>query len=351
MTRWREAGDRGLTVVGSTVPARLVAAVAAAAHGPEVTLVAQDVRAASRQVTVVDGDSTTRATLTESPILETSEGICVFMGAARDWGPFVEQHAERLHGGHLVAVGCGVGAAAYGLRVLDTALGLGHDTALAEVQSFPHVGSIEGGRHEILAAKQNMSVGCPIGDAADAAAAMSRWLPGARAEDYLTVTFADVNPLIHPVVCIANARLIDEGSAFGFYTVGLTPRVAGLIGAADTEKRALLAAAGVSYRSILDTLGGFYRDQGFLDSSIGAALTAFPAFASATGPNAFDHRYLVDDVVFGLEPLVHLGRAVGVATPVMAGVCALARVLAGSELSSDQRWEATLPWIESLRRI
>jgi opine dehydrogenase len=58
----------------------------------------------------------------------------------------------------------------------------------------------------------------------------------------------------------------------------------------------------------------------------------------ATGtPKNFEHKYVSEDVPVGLIPMREIGRAVGVATPALDAVIAVASIMAGTDFASSAR--------------
>jgi opine dehydrogenase len=58
----------------------------------------------------------------------------------------------------------------------------------------------------------------------------------------------------------------------------------------------------------------------------------------ATGtPKSFAHKYVSEDVPAGLIPMSAIGKAVGVPTPSIDAVIAIAQIMAGTDFSADAR--------------
>ncbi len=75
--------------------------------------------------------------------------------------------------------------------------------------------------------------------------------------------------------------------------------------------------------------------MGYTTAAAREAGTAYEAFHRSepdrwiAAPPSLAHRYLDEDVPFGLVPLAHLGRLAGVPTPTMDALIALASAVKG----------------------
>jgi len=60
----------------------------------------------------------------------------------------------------------------------------------------------------------------------------------------------------------------------------------------------------------------YYGDTDGNHRSIDRLLMNNPALADAWGPTTLKHRYVSEDIAYGLAPLEHLAHQLGVATPI-----------------------------------
>jgi len=163
-------------------------------------------------------------------------------------------------------------------------------------------------------------------------------LPGqfAKAETVLEVDLANINALMHPPGMLCNAGWIEatEG-AFGFYADGSRHAVSAVIDAIDQERLALaerLGVRAVSFPKLLYSLG-FSSDP--------RAARAYEALQTSAlihpirSPPTLDHRYVHEDVGWGLVPWLHLATAAGCPTPTIAALVQLASVINGVDYATE----------------
>jgi len=134
------------------------------------------------------------------------------------------------------------------------------------------------------------------------------------------------NPISHTAGVILNAGWIEHtGGKFSFHLDGQTPAVEKVAKAMDEEKMAIAAALGLrkvtteewsqsmyaKYRN--KTSGRIYQDKyykGVYDA-----------------PPNLKHRYLTEDVVYGLVPMASMADAASVRTPAFNSIITLASIV------------------------
>ena len=85
-------------------------------------------------------------------------------------------------------------------------------------------------------------------------------------------------------------------------------------------------------RSAEDWFATFYGDQGYEGRDLFDGLATFPPLEGSLGPATVEHRYLVDDVRYGIAVYEALGSALDVATPVISAVVTTLCAATGSDL-------------------
>jgi opine dehydrogenase len=154
-----------------------------------------------------------------------------------------------------------------------------------------------------------------------------RFIP---AETVLEVDLLNMNAVLHPPLMIGNAGWIEAtGGGFHIYQEGAGPALSRLIEAIDAERLALADRLGVPTVVFVDSLrdAGYTTAEAAATGSVHRALQAGRTIASVAAPPTLDHRYLHEDVGWGLVPWLHLARHCGGAAPVMEAVTAVAGVL------------------------
>jgi opine dehydrogenase len=159
------------------------------------------------------------------------------------------------------------------------------------------------------------------------------WPAVEKAESVFQTTLQNGNPVIHPAVTLLNAGLLERtGGDFLFYEEGVTESVGRVIEAVDNERLALAAALGVPVLSE-PAIG---MKQGYmLEHNYSTGYSTAPGFLGIKAQSQLDHRYLTEDVGYGLVFLTDLAARLGVPTPVMEAVVTIASVVLARDFRAE----------------
>ena len=132
------------------------------------------------------------------------------------------------------------------------------------------------------------------------------------AANVLETSLNNSNPTSHGPLALFNITRMENGEDFLLFGTGVTPRVARFMEKIDRERVAVVRACGVSAPTELEMLNSFWPEP---QESLYNVLHNTPAYSVTKGPRTLDHRYLTEDLPYGLVPYVRLGRKLGVETP------------------------------------
>jgi opine dehydrogenase len=154
------------------------------------------------------------------------------------------------------------------------------------------------------------------------------------AKNVLQTSLQNANPIIHPAVTLSNAARIEmTGGHFLFYEEGVSDSVGRLIEALDKERIAIGDALGIS---VLPDPEMGMRQGYMLEANYGSGYRKAPGFLGIGAQPQLDHRYLNEDVGYGLVFMSKLGQQIGVATPGIDAVINVASIV----MARDYRGEA-----------
>jgi opine dehydrogenase len=166
----------------------------------------------------------------------------------------------------------------------------------------------------------------------DCLAQIDALFPGrfSPAETVLEVDLLNMNAVMHPPLMVGNAGWIEStGGDFRIYREGSPPALSRLMEALDAERIALAGRLGVPTVTFVDYLrdAGYTTAEAAATNSVYRALQAGEAIGTVAAPATLDHRYLHEDVGWGLVPWLHLAGRCGMAVPIMDAVTAIAGAL------------------------
>ena len=157
-----------------------------------------------------------------------------------------------------------------------------------------------------------------------------------QATSVLETGLGNLNAIFHPPGMIMNAGWLER-TGFLFYREGFTPAVSRVTAAVDAERMAVAKALGVPAVSFLDMFyeAGLTTKAARESGDIARACEESAPNRTIAAPPRLDHRYIHEDVGYGLVPMAALGRLAGVATPTMDALVQLASAALGIDYARD----------------
>lgn len=208
---------------------------------------------------------------------------------------------------------------------------------LCDTATLPYICRMDGpARVRILAASKYLPFAAfPARDTARLHAVAAQVYPTVTPVGTLLATvFPYGNAVHHPPATLCNAGRIEAtGGDYCHYHEGITPAVGRLIDLLDLERRAVGEALGVGVMPFVEQ----FRRMGYTTDVARASGLAYEAFHQSEpdrwikAPASLDHRFLNEDIPYGLVPLSELGRLGGVPTPTTDHLIHLASVATGRD--------------------
>ena len=139
----------------------------------------------------------------------------------------------------------------------------------------------------------------------------------------LETGLTNINAVFHSPGMLMNAGWIeDTGGDFLFYQEGITPAVGRVTADLDRERLAVAAALGVPSASFLENFyqAGLTTKDAADSGDISRACVESEPNKSIKSPPSLDHRYVHEDVGYGLVPFAAFGDLAGVETPTIDAI-------------------------------
>ncbi|MEX0804409.1 MAG: NAD/NADP octopine/nopaline dehydrogenase family protein [Candidatus Binatia bacterium] len=152
------------------------------------------------------------------------------------------------------------------------------------------------------------------------------------APNVLETGFSNINAIMHPAGILGNAGWIEKtGGDFLYYREGITPAIAAWIEAVDRERLEIASRLGLEPLRFVDIFhqAGLTSEEARASGSIFRAINESEPNCKIKSPGTLDHRYIHEDVGYGLVPMAQIGRLLEVDTPVMDSLITLASVANG----------------------
>jgi opine dehydrogenase len=232
------------------------------------------------------------------------------------------------------------GGSLHFLNLLRT-LGCRADVQLCETVTLTYICRMpEPGKVEVYRRTTNLRCAAfPAKYTADLVNEIQAVFPNiVAAENVLETGFSNINAIMHPAGMLGNAGWIEKtGGDFLWYREGVTPAIGAWIDAVDGERMAIVNSLGLKPLRFVDI---FYQ-AGLTTAAARDSGSAYQAIHESEpnmtikSPPSLDHRYIREDIGYGLVPMAEIGTLMGVRAPVMDALITLASKALGTEFRAE----------------
>jgi opine dehydrogenase len=150
-------------------------------------------------------------------------------------------------------------------------------------------------------------------------------------EDALSAALMNAGPIIHPPLILMNAGPLEHYDRWDIHKEGTQPAIRSVTDALDGERIGIREALG--YAPYHYPLRDHYTTDKWMYGDAHDRLTESGDWREHIDLRA--HRYMREDVAYGLAFLVSVARWTGVAAPVASGLLAIAAAALGEDLYAD----------------
>lgn len=141
------------------------------------------------------------------------------------------------------------------------------------------------------------------------------------APSVLYTSLNNSNPISHGPLALFNLTRMENGEDFLLFGTGATPRVTRFMEKIDQERVNVVRACGIDAPTQLDMLNAAWPQK---QKSLYDVFHNTAAYSVTKGPTTLEHRYLSEDLPYGLVPYIHLGQKLGIETPCL---CTLVQII------------------------
>jgi len=160
-----------------------------------------------------------------------------------------------------------------------------------------------------------------------------------RADSVLATALSNVNPVAHAAEALPNLTRMERGETWYLFEC-LTPAAARLAETIDRERLRIAQAFGLTVRSLATHYHWSYHVPLGTLAEMAAAIHARDR--APAGPKSVEHRYILEDVPYGLVFYERLAAIAGTTAPVISAATTLACAAYGRDFRAENRILADL---------
>ena len=159
------------------------------------------------------------------------------------------------------------------------------------------------------------------------------------APSVLTTSMSDAAYSIHPVTTLLDLSRIESMGPYRTKAYSITPGVARMAEAVDAERVQVAQAMGVETDDVFTQLKSMY---GFPGDNLYEALSNTTVHVDQLTPRSAQHRYVTEEIPYGLVPISEIASMLGISTPNIDAIIALASTVNGEDYRATGRHLSTL---------
>ena len=222
----------------------------------------------------------------------------------------------------------------YAMAAIVRAAGGVNDIAFAETGTLPYLARKHGTDEIAITIRaKRLPLGVfPARHTQRALEAIGRAYPAVHPiENALSAALMNAGPVIHPPLILMNAGPLEHFERWDIHNEGTQPAIRRVTDALDAERIAVREALG--YAPYHYPLRDHYTSDRWMYGDAHDRLTESGDWRERIDLRT--HRYMREDVAFGLAFLVSVAEWAGVAAPVASGLLAIASAALGEDLYAD----------------
>lgn len=195
---------------------------------------------------------------------------------------------------------------------------------------------IENGRVNVIGVKDEVLLsGLPSADTDYILEKINPIYPSfMKTDNVLRTSLENIGAMFHPCVLLFNAATIERNEMFWFYR-DMTEQVAEFIEKFDAERLAVGKAYGIDLLGVKEWIKFAYKDT--VGETLCERMRNNPAYHDIKSPSTIFTRQLTEDIPTGVLPIMELGKAAGVGTPLLESMIHICEALLNMDLHSNGR--------------
>jgi len=290
----------------------------------------------------VTGEGFARVPVVTTDMGEALDGVDAILVAVPAYGHrrMAEVMASHIESGQVVVLLPGNFGGAIEFRKLLLELGAPGDVVVSEGSSFIFACKKDGPDGVwVRGLKVDMPLAAlPAEDTQVALDLVNQAYQMSAASNVLETSLNNINHIGHPPPMILNAGRIDsQGGGWSVAFEGETEAVCRVSEMMDQERVQVLKAFGLPPTRLLDWYHILYGHQGMKGDTIYEAMSNTPIHGPAKAPDTLEHRYITEDVPYGLVPIASLAHQVAIETPHIDAIITLASAALGRDFRARGR--------------
>src|SRR5699024_9915366 len=159
-----------------------------------------------------------------------------------------------------------------------------------------------------------------------------------KRNNILETGFSNINPILHVPILVSNISNVENGKETLMYYEGLTKSIGELSELMDQERMELNTFSKEIYlKPMRDIYKSWYYHQGARGNSLVELANKNPIYYESMLPNTLQHRYLLEDIPFGLIPMSSILEKFNIENNIIKSMIYIAKAITNKSFKGEAR--------------
>ncbi len=156
-------------------------------------------------------------------------------------------------------------------------------------------------------------------------------------DNVLATGLSNPNTLMHTTLMMANLSNIDNQEDRLFYRECFSQSVQNILDVLEAERMQFNCIPGLKVTTLWEMVAKWYNYQGAKGSSLRELATSAPFYAHSKMPTSINHRYLTEDVPYGLIPIEELMEQLALPHKATSALVQICCAMCGTDFYKEAR--------------
>ena len=156
-------------------------------------------------------------------------------------------------------------------------------------------------------------------------------------DNVLATGLSNPNTLMHTSLMMANLSNINNQEDRLFYRECFSQSVQNILDVLEAERMQFNCIPGLKVTTLWEMVAKWYNYQGAKGSSLRELATSAPFYAHSKMPTSINHRYLTEDVPYGLIPIEELMEQLALPHKATSALVQICCAMCGTDFYKEAR--------------
>lgn len=158
-----------------------------------------------------------------------------------------------------------------------------------------------------------------------------------KRNNVLETGLSNLNTIAHIPIMLFNIGIIENKMDVLFYWQAFTNSIGKIVEKLDEERMSINGSGLTKLKPLSGVVKSWYEHQGASGTTIQEICKSNPIYPNSKVPTTLNHRYITEDVPYGLIPMIELVEKFGTDCPTLKSILNIAIITSETDLYENSR--------------